>query len=329
MTTMRKPFRFGLMSNGGDTPSDTVRLAQQAEALGFHGFYINDHYAGPGPAMTAANHAPQVLAALPLAAAIAGNTSAIAIGFRVICIDYHHPVVLAKELATIDAISPGRLDVGLGAGWMKSEYDAMGIPFDPPGTRIDRLGDVVKILRASFAGEPLDVAGVTGLQVAGFSARPVPEKMPTIAIGGGRRRMLSLAARLGDVVAFNVAVGDKLAPSILDLSNAQKTREQIGWVRDAADDRFDELELEVGVPFVVHSDRIDESLEARLVEETGGLLRMSTSAALEHPHVLIGDVDRIVDTLEERRDTYGFNRVTVLARNMEKFAPVVARLGGR
>src|SRR5262245_50879154 len=124
---MARPFRFGVMTNGGTNTREVVELAKKVEDLGYEGIYYNDHSAGPGPAMEAANHAPQELAAIPIAVLAATATRTLTIGFRVICIDYHQPVVLAKEMATLDQLSNGRLDIGLGAGWIASEYDAMNV----------------------------------------------------------------------------------------------------------------------------------------------------------------------------------------------------------
>ena len=156
---MAKPFRFGLMTATADSGRAVKGLAQKAEALGYHSLLWNDHYAGPGAAMTAANHMPQGIASIPAVTLAAEATQTLHVGFRVLCIDYHNPTVLSKTMATMDLFSEGRLEVGLGAGWIASEYEAMGIPFDTPGTRIKRLADVIEIMKQSFSDGPVDVRG--------------------------------------------------------------------------------------------------------------------------------------------------------------------------
>src|SRR3954471_13924912 len=130
------PFRFGVMVRSGDTAAEVKALAQRVEALGYASLLYNDHYLGPGPAMDQAQHPPQGVAPIPAVVLAADATTTLRVGFRVLCVDYHNPVVLAKELATIDRFSGGRLEIGLGAGWLESEYNAMHVPYDPPGTRI-------------------------------------------------------------------------------------------------------------------------------------------------------------------------------------------------
>src|SRR5205085_7831746 len=125
---------------------------RKCEDLGFSTLHVADHYIGPGPALAATNHPVQSLAAVPAMAMAAESTTTLRIGSRVLCIDYHHPVVLAKELATLDLLSDGRIEAGLGAGWLAPEYDAMGIPLASAGRRIDKLAAVVDLLHDCFAG---------------------------------------------------------------------------------------------------------------------------------------------------------------------------------
>ena len=127
---MIKPFRFGIQSYSADSPEEWREMARKAESLGFSSFHLADHYIGEGPALTAANHPVQNLAAIPALAVAAEATQTIRVGCRVFCCDYHLPAVLAKEVATIDWFSGGRLELGLGAGWVETEYEAMGIPMD-------------------------------------------------------------------------------------------------------------------------------------------------------------------------------------------------------
>jgi probable F420-dependent oxidoreductase len=328
---MAGPFRFGVMTNGGTNTRGVVELAKKVEDLGYEGVYYNDHYVGPGAAMEAANHAPQELAAIPIAALAATATSTLTVGFRVICIDYHHPVVLAKEMATLDQLSNGRLDIGLGAGWIAAEYDAMNIRLDPPSVRLERLGDVVELLRQCFDDRPVNFDGKSGVRAHGFSGAPKPTQRPSppIAIGGGGPKVLQLAGRVADIVAFNVdnRTG-KLAPENIERTTAGPTLEKIGWIREAAADRFEQIELEIGAHFTFVTPDVEGTL-SQLGAMTFGMFDLPPEDTLQHPHALIGDVDRICDIIEERRETFGFNRVTVLEHTIESFAPVVDRLSGK
>ncbi|WP_433598297.1 TIGR03621 family F420-dependent LLM class oxidoreductase [Nocardia sp. CA-135953] len=326
---MVHPFRFGLMSRSGNSAKAITDHAKRAEALGYHSLLYNDHYLGPGPAMAEAHHPIQEVAPIPAATLAAAVTDTLVIGFRVLCVDYHNPVVLAKELATLDLLSEGRLDIGLGAGWIAAEYAAMGIAFDRPGVRIARLGETVEVLRACFGEGQVDVRGTHGVHASGFEGVPKPVGNPPITIGGGGPKVLSLAARVADIVAFNInnATG-KLGPDGPRSATAALTKEKVDLVRAAAGDRFDDIQLEIGSYFTVVTDDV-EGAAAALPAQTGGMLDLPLSELLEHPHVLIGDVSRICDTLVERRERYGFNYVTVREADMESFAPVVERLVGK
>ena len=198
---MRRPFRFGISVNAGTSATEIAETARRAEGLGFYSLLWQDHYAGPGAAMAEARHPPQNIAAIPAAVVAAQATTTLVVGFRVLCIDYHHPVVLAKEMATLDLISEGRVEVGLGAGWMASEYAAMGIALDPPATRIARLAEAITVLGQCFAGGPVAFDG-DFYHVGDFAAAPTPVQRPgpPIAVGGGSRRVLELAARTANIV---------------------------------------------------------------------------------------------------------------------------------
>lgn len=319
-------FRFGLMARGGTSGAEVKARARAAEDLGYYSILYNDHYLGTGAAMTAANHPPQDIAAIPAAVLAADATSRLTVGFRVLCIDYHNPVVLAKELATLALFSEGRIEVGLGAGWLEPEYEAMGVPFDRAGIRIARLEEVTQLLREFFAGGQMDVRGAHGVTATGFEALPHLDKAPPIAIGGGGRKVLSLAARQADVVAFNINnQAGKLNAEGPRSSTAEATAEKIGWVREAAGDRFEDLILEIGAYFTIVTDDA-AAAASELGEMTRGMFDMPVKETLDHPHVLIGTVDEICERLQERRERYGFSYVTIREADMEAFAPVVARL---
>ncbi len=166
-----RPFRFGVFGLGPGSGAEWAEQLHAAEDLGYCSFFVPDHYIGPGPALDPTRHSVQNFAAIPALAFAAAVTTSIRIGPRVMCVDYRNPSVLAKELATIDVLSSGRLDVGLGAGWLDREYAAMGIPFDPASVRIDRLEQVVGLVTSAMSGEVLDIADKY-VQAGGFRAVP-------------------------------------------------------------------------------------------------------------------------------------------------------------
>jgi probable F420-dependent oxidoreductase len=238
--------------------------------------------------------------------------------------DFRHPVVLAMSAATIDIISGGRLELGIGAGWLKDEYDQSGIPFDPVGVRISRLEEAVQVLKLLFTGEPAYFSGEF-YQVDGLKLPPVPVQRPwpRLVIGGGSKRILSLAAREADIVGITTRAlpdGSKDAEDMTAAATARK----IEWVREAAGDRFGEIELNTIVPTVeITNDR------RAAAERIAADLPVSVEDVLDSPAVLIGTVDEIVESLLERRERYGFSYVVILEPVMEAFAPVVERLAGR
>jgi probable F420-dependent oxidoreductase len=280
--------------------------------------------------MDAARHPVQSVAAIPAVALAADATSTLRVGFRVLCVDYHHPVVLAKELATLDLFSDGRLEIGLGAGWISSEYEAMGLHFDRAGARIDRLGEVIDLLKQCFAEGPVDISG-NGLRASGFEGAPKPlqKPWPPIAIGGGGRRVLELAAREADIVAVNMDMrSGQFGPEGVRLSTSEVMDEKVQWIREAAGERFASLECEIGVHFVMVTDDADSVL-TDVAQWTNGLVDLPPDDAREHPHVLVGSASEICDTLEDRRERYGFSYITVQERVAAAFSPVVDRLSGR
>lgn len=259
--------------------------------------------------------------------AAASATSSLRVGALVFDNDYKHPVVLAKEAATIDVLSGGRLELGLGAGWMQSDYDQSGIPYDRPGVRLDRFEEGLAIVKGllSPGGGPVTVSGahytVTGLEGL---PRPVQEPVP-ILVGGGGRRVLSIAGREADIVGINVdlragAITADAGPN----TTSAKTTEKIGWVREAAGARFDALELNVLVFFTsVVDDR------ASVAEGLAGAFNVTPADVLASPHVLMGSVSELCDDLVRQREELGISYITIQGEDsMEALAPVVAQLAG-
>ncbi|MEL7156015.1 MAG: TIGR03621 family F420-dependent LLM class oxidoreductase [Actinomycetota bacterium] len=320
---MTTPFRFGLQAYSADSAAAWADLARAAEDLGYSCFSVADHYFGPGPALTAARHPVQTLAAIPAMAAAATVTDRIKIGSRVMCCDYHQPVVLAKSLATIDLLSDGRLEAGVGAGWIKYEYEAMGIPMDRAGVRIDRMVEYVGLLRSFFAGAELDQRG-EHVSVSDMAAVPaaVQDGGPRIMIGGGSPRVLREAGRLADIVSINF---DNSAGHIgmhgIGSGSPDGTAGKVAWIREGAGGR--EVELEIGAYFATVT---DDGVGVR--EQMGAAMGMTAAELAAYPHALIGSTDEICETLQQRRDTYGISYITVGAAAVRDFAPVVSKLSG-
>jgi probable F420-dependent oxidoreductase len=321
-----RPFRFSVQAFEAGSGRQWTDLARRAEDLGYSTLFTTDHYFGPGDIAEASGHRPVDVAPLTAMTAAAMATTQLRVGCRVFCADYHNPVILAKETATLDMLSEGRVEVGLGAGWVAAEYEGLGIPMERPGLRIERLAETVEVLRAHWAGEPLDIER-TFVRASGFAGRPRPVQQPhpPIFIGGGAPRVLRLAGRLADIVSinFNNAAG-KLGAGSVASSTRDATVEKIGWIREGAGDRFSDLELEIAAYFIAISDDPADAVAA-MARRFG----VTPEVLAEHPHALIGSVPGICDKLERRRGELGVSYVNVAQRSMEAFAPVVARLAGK
>jgi probable F420-dependent oxidoreductase len=240
--------------------------------------------------------------------------------------DYRHPVVLAKEIATLDLVSDGRVEFGIGAGWLKSDYDQSGIAYDPPGVRVDRLEEAIGIFKALFADGKATASGrhysVTGAQGA---PRPVRRPHPPLLIGGGSRQILRLAGREADIVGVNPArtegfVGLGAAQS----SSVEAYGQKVAWVREGAGPRWDSIELQCLALFVqVTTDR--DAAYANLAPMFG----LTPEDVAQVPLALIGTVDQICEQLRQRREELGISYWIVHDGDIEAFALVVERLSGR
>jgi len=322
----KRPFRFGVQSFSATSLDEWEGRARRAEALGYSVLSLADHIFGPGPAQEATMHPPQELAAIPAMAVALSATRTLRVSCRVFCIDYHHPVVLAKEAATLDLLSEGRVEVGLGAGWLQGEYEAVDIPFERPGLRISKLAEAITLMKGLMSEGEIDFRG-EHYRVTGFDGRPKPVQKPhpPLMIGGGAKRVLSLAAREADIVSFNFNNrSGVIGADGVQSSTAELTAEKLEWVKAAAGDRFHEIELEIGAYFTFVGDQADA-----MAEGMGNVFGLSADEMRAHPHALFGTVDAICEELERRRDLYGISYVTVNDIQMEEFAPVVARLTGR
>lgn len=321
----KHPFRFGVQAFDAESGSEWFETVAKAEDLGYSTLFTSDHYFGPGEIAAATGHRPVAMAPLTAIAMAAAKTTSLRVGCRVFACDFHHPVVLAKEMATLDLLSEGRLEVGLGAGWVRDEYDGLGIAMERPGKRIERLGEFVAIAKAHWSGEQIDHQG-QHFSVSGFAGLPLPATPggPPIMIGGGAPKILGMAGRLADIVSlnFNNASGKLGSASILS-SGADETAKKIEWVREGAGERFEDLELEIGAYFVAVGAGAESQLKA-MAQRFG----VSTEAFASHPHALFGSVEEVCELLVSRRERYGVSYINVAERYLDAFAPVVAHLSG-
>ena len=323
---MPHPFRFAVQSFNADSGQDWATKVQRAESLGYSAFHLADHLIGPGPALSRTNHPIQGLAAVPAMAYAAAVTSTINIGCRVFCVDYRLPVVLAKEAMTIDLLSGGRLELGLGAGWLKDEYEAVGLTMDSPGTRISRLEDVIHAIKQYSDDGEIDLTNetVNWHEFEGLP-KPVQTPHPPIMIGGGSKRVLTLAGQTADIVSFNFNNRQGvIGPDGVQTSTESETLKKLSWIKAGAGDRFSEIELEIGAYFTFVTDQPDPVV-AMFAQNFG----LPEDEMRKHPHALFGDVPTICEELERRREAYGISYITVGEDNIDSFAPVVERLGGQ
>jgi probable F420-dependent oxidoreductase len=318
----RPPFRFAVQATNASDAREWRDTARKAQDLGYSTLFLADHYLGPGPAQRAARTPRQDLAPIAAMATAAAVTETLRVGCRVFCVDYHVPAVLAKEIATLDLLSDGRLEVGIGAGWSGDEYAAMGVAFDRAGRRISKLEEVVALVKAHCAGEELACRG-DFVQVSGYAGRPRPVQLPhpPIMIGGGGERVLTLAGREADIVSFsNVPF---VARNDAGLDPRAEALRRTGYVRAAAADRFPSLDIESS-PFFAEITSDPATALDGVASKTGIAVEILT----DHPNVLVGTVDSVVDTLHQRRDELGINYISVQQSQIEAFSPVVSRLRG-
>ncbi len=280
-------------------------------------------------ALVIPDHLIDQFAPIPWMATVAAATERLRVGTFVLNNDLRHPAVLAQDLASLDVLSAGRLEIGLGAGWNRPEYEQAGITFEPVGTRVSRLGEAVAILKGLFADEPLTFEG-KHYRITEMDGRPKPVQRPhpPFMIGGGGRRLLTLAGREADIVSLapRIAPNGRVDPRSLTLS---ATEEKVRWVREAAGDRFDAIELNIypsASPVIVTDDARAEArkLAARLLERTG--IDMPVDELLESPQIFIGSLDGLTEKFRELRARLGIS--CVMVGEIDPLAPVVERLAG-
>ena len=294
-THRTRPARFGLHT--ALPRADFGDFAIAVQDAGFHVLTIPDHLV--------ASVAPFAGAATAAAA-----TSRLHVGTLVLNNDFRHPVDTARETATVAAISGGRFELGLGAGHMKSEYDAAGIPFHSGETRVDRLVESVEVIRPLLAGEPVDVDGRHYCVRADAGALVAAPGVPIpLLIGGNGTRVLQLAGRVADIVGLAGFSHNRDATQVrLTHFDAAGLDDRVAVVRDAAGDRFDAIELNALIQFVVRTDDREASA-AELATAFGGI---SPEFVLDSPFVLLGTHEQMAETIAARQRRFGVSYWTVM-----------------
>ncbi|MEZ5169450.1 MAG: TIGR03621 family F420-dependent LLM class oxidoreductase [Acidimicrobiia bacterium] len=310
------PFRFGVQLAEASSGRDWADQARKLEDLGYSTLFMPDHYDDT------------MLSPMPALAAAAAATDTLRVGTLVLGNDYRHPAEVAKEAATVDLLSDGRLELGLGAGWMIADYEELGLDYDRAGVRIDRLAEAIQVVKGAWSPGPFSFTG-DHYTIADYDATPEPvqEPHPPLLIGGGGKRVLSLAAREADIIGVNPSLAaGAVDPTIMDDALADATTVKIGWVRDAAGDRFDDIELQVRYFLAAVTDDARGYAEAIAA---GFGVDIDPETALASSLALVGSVDEIVDRCYERREEWGFSYIVVGGDEIESFAPVVERLAGQ
>ena len=306
------PFRFGVQASTAPDAASWLALARKVESLGYSTLTMPDHFGDQ-------------LAPVPALMAAAAATTTLRVGALVWDNDYKHPVVLAKELATMDVLSEGRLEIGLGAGWLATDYQQSGIKYDSNKVRVDRFEEGLAVIKGAMGGDPFSFSG-QHYTITGYTGSPKPSQAPCppILIGGGGKRVLTIAAREADIVGINgnLATG-MIGPEAIATMTAEAVDQKIEIVSAAAGSRLAELELNIRV-FMV---RVTDDRQTA-VQQVADFVQVDPSMVLETPFTLIGTCAQMVEDLLRRRERWGFSYVVVGADDVESFAPVVAELSG-
>jgi probable F420-dependent oxidoreductase len=307
------PFRFTLQVSNAASPAAWKELARRTEDLGYSTLYIPDHLDD--------QWAP--LIALTLAAEA---TTTLRVGTLVLDNDFRHPVVLAKEAATLDVVTGGRFELGMGAGWMRSDYDQSGIPMEVPSVRIAKLAESLEIMQSMWRTGRATLAGLYyNVQEAVGTPTPVTSGGPPLVIGGGSKQILTLAGQ----VATTVSIVPSLAAGVIGAevaaeAVAEKYADRVAWARAAAGDRAGQLEFQC---WTIAVQVVPNGAELRAqMAPVFGLTPEQLEAA---PIALIGSAGEIVEMLQQRRETFGFSNIVVHEAEMHALAPVIAELAGR
>lgn len=306
-------FRFGLSINRlPGTRQDWQNYVRQADDEGYDVVLLGDHigeerYSSP-PAMAAA----------------AGFSSRLRFGTIVFNNELRHPAMLAKDVATVDVLTEGRYEMGIGAGWMNNDFKNIGVRKDPGPIRIERLGESVRIIKALFGEGPVHFEG-KHYQVNGLEGwpKPVQKPHPPILIGGGGEPIIALAAREADIVSLNPVHRKGVRGGGPELSEAALA-ERAGWVRQYAGDRYAKLRIHL----LVHSIRVTDDTRAA-AEELGAQFSMTADEALASPYLFIGSPARVAEHIHRLREMYGISYFSIRYQNAATFKAVLPRVSGR
>ena len=272
------------------------------------------------------DHFTDQLAPVPALMSVADATSKLRVGALVWDNDYKHPVVLAKELATMDLLSDGRLELGIGAGWMISDYEQSGIPYERAGLRIDRMIEGIDVMKGCFAQGEFSYAG-KHYTITNYNGTPKPIQAPCppILIGGGGKRVLTYAAQVADIIGINATMSaGAVGPEAISTMTAEAVDEKVDIVREAVGSRLDHVEMNIRAFMVNITD-----------DATGAISRLAKGIGVEEkmvadtPFALMGPPSKLIEDLIARRERWGFSYVIVGGEDIEKFAPVVAALSGK
>ena len=309
-----KPFRFGVGVGPSRSRAEWAEKARRLEDLGYDTLTVPDHLA-------------DFFAPMPALGSAAEATTTLRVGTNVLNNDFRHPVLVAREAATVDLLTGGRLQLGLGAGHMQSEYDQAGLSFDRGSIRVERLAEAVAVIKGLLGGEQVTFAG-RHYRVTAHTIHPLPVQRPhpPIVVSGNGRQLLTLAAHKADIVGLS-GITFRRGGTAPDLSGwkVSGVDERARLIRKVSGDRYAGLELNVLVQRVVVTDdrlEVAEELASRWNQ-------LSPDEILQSPYVLIGSVNQMIDDLQARRERWGISYFTVFEPYMEAFAPVVAQLGGR
>jgi probable F420-dependent oxidoreductase len=313
VTSPPRPFRFGVQLNGTGSDSRAwAETAKRVEDLGYSTATMPDHFT-------------EQLAPMPALMAVADATTTLRVGALVFDNDYKHPVVLAKELATMDVLSDGRVEIGIGAGWMASDYEQAGIAYDRPGVRIDRFEEAVTVIKGVMTEGPFSFQG-RHYQITGYDGLPLPVQRPhpPILVGGGGTRVLSIAAREADIVGINgtLAAG-VVGPDALGTMTYRAVAERVNLVKEQAATRPEGVELNIRVFFVSVTDD-----PAGTIGGVASMFGVAPAEVEDSPFALVGSTQSITEDLIRRREDLGFSYVIVGPEDIDAFAPVVAALTG-
>lgn len=293
-------FRFGVVAAGARTGEEWAEKARRIESMGY-------------ATMLTPDGLKYTLAPLPALTAAARATRSLRVGTYVIANDFRNPVLLAKEAATVDVLSGGRFELGIGVGRPAAAEDnrMLGIPFDSGALRVARLEESLAVLKALLEGQTTTAPGPHyAAENAQISPLPLQKPRPPILVGAGKRRLLELAAREADIIALGVA------PTEPESGLA----ERIGWIRDAAGPRFEQIELNLNLMAV--GQQVPRWIASQMGLTAESLARSGAASALT------GSTDEMVETLQRRRESLGISYIVVADELLEGLAPVVERLTG-